>query len=80
MYIVFALASAVFSAFTTVLSKLGLKNTNSHAAAFFRTGGALIFVWLIVLFAGAYKQITAPSAANLLFSALSGRCGLGRQA
>jgi transporter family protein len=75
MYIVFALASAVFSAFTTVLSKLGLKNTNSHAATFFRTGVVLIFVWLIVLFTGTHKQITALSTANLLFLALSGLAG-----
>jgi transporter family protein len=75
MYIVFALASAVFSALTTVLSKLGLKNVNSHGATFFRTGVVLVFVWLIVLFTGAYERITALSAKNLIFLALSGAAG-----
>jgi transporter family protein len=75
MYIAFALASAVFSALTTILSKLGLKNINSHVATFFRTGIVLIFVWLIVFFTGVYSQITALSAKNLWFLVLSGIAG-----
>ncbi|MDR2375805.1 MAG: EamA family transporter [Treponema sp.] len=75
MYIVFALASAVFSALTTVLSKLGLKNINSHVATFFRTGVVLVFVWLIVLATGVYSPITALSTKTLLFLVLSGIAG-----
>ncbi|MDR0669612.1 MAG: EamA family transporter [Treponema sp.] len=75
MYIVFALASAVFSALTTVLSKLGLKGINSHIATFFRTGVVLVFVWLIVFVTGAYSRIAALSTENLLFLALSGIAG-----
>ncbi|MDR3147185.1 MAG: EamA family transporter [Treponema sp.] len=75
MHIVFALASAVFSALTTILSKLGLKNTNSHVATFFRTGVVLVFVWLIVLFTGVYSRITELSPNDLLFLALSGVAG-----
>ncbi|MDR0668923.1 MAG: EamA family transporter [Treponema sp.] len=75
MYIVFALASAVFSALTTVLSKLGLKSINSHAATFFRTGVVLVFVWLIVFFTGVHTRIAALSTENLLFLTLSGIAG-----
>jgi transporter family protein len=75
MFVVFALASAVFSALTTVLSKLGLKNANSHAATFFRTGIVLVFVWLIVFFTGAQAGIAALQPKTLLFLVLSGVAG-----
>lgn len=77
MYLIFALASAICSALTAVLSKLGLKNINSHAATFFRTGVVLIFVWLIVFITGAHERVQGFSPKTLGFLLCSGLAGGG---
>ncbi|MDR1939464.1 MAG: EamA family transporter [Clostridiales bacterium] len=72
VYVIYALLSAVFSALTAILSKVGLKNISSHSAVFFRTAVVLVFCWVIVFASGAHAQISDISGQSILFLTLSG--------
>ncbi|CCZ84807.1 membrane protein [Firmicutes bacterium CAG:631] len=58
MWVVAAIFSALFAGITTILSKCGLKNTNSNLATALRTSVVLLLAWLIVWITGAFKTIT----------------------
>lgn len=62
MWIVAAILSALFAGITAILSKCGIKNTNSDVATAVRTSIVLIMAWLIVFITGAYTGITAISS------------------
>lgn len=72
MWIVFAFGSAVFAGMTAILSKVGIRNTDSNAATAVRTVIVLIFSWLMVLIAGSFSDITKIRGGTLLFLVLSG--------
>ena len=70
--LVYALASALFAALTTVLAKLGLDGVNSTLATAVRTAVVLLFSWGIVWASGNMQYIHAFSRRNWIFLILSG--------
>lgn len=72
MWILMAILSSVFAALTAILSKAGLKNTNSNVATAVRTSVVLVFAWAIVFITGAYKGIGQIELKSLIFLILSG--------
>lgn len=72
MWIIMAILSSVFAAVTAILSKAGLKNTNSNVATAVRTSVVLLFAWAIVFITGAYQGIGQISVKSLIFLILSG--------
>ena len=72
MWIAFALGSALFAGVTSILAKIGIKNTDSTAATAIRTVVILFFSWLMVFITGAFGGIGGISAKALIFLMLSG--------
>ena len=72
MWILAAIFSALFAGITAILSKCGIKNTDSDAAAAVRTSVVFVMAWLIVFITGAYAEITAISVRSWVFLILSG--------
>lgn len=67
-----AVFSSVFAGITAVLSKCGIKNTNSNVATAVRTSVVLLFAWAIVFVTGAYCGISEISIKSWVFLILSG--------
>jgi transporter family protein len=72
MWIAFAFGSAFFAAATSILAKIGIRNTNSNLATAIRTIVVLLFAWLMVFVTGAYRSIDAVEPGSILFLILSG--------
>ncbi len=72
MWIIFAFGSALFAGLTAILSKIGIRNTDSNVATALRTVVVLLFSWLMVLVAGSLWTIPDISGYTLLFLVLSG--------
>ena len=72
MWILAAIFSALFAGITAILSKCGIKNTDSDAAAAVRTSVVFVMAWLIVFITGAYSEIPAISVRSWAFLILSG--------
>lgn len=72
MWIAFASGSALFAGITSILAKIGIKNTDSTTATAVRTIIILIFSWLMVFITGAFGGISSISAKTLVFLILSG--------
>lgn len=76
MWILFAFGSALFAGMTSILAKVGIKNTESNLATALRTVVVLLFSWLMVFVVGSQDGIGAISARSFLFLILSG-CATG---
>lgn len=72
MWIVYASASAIFAGITAILSKCGIKNTDSTVATAIRTVVVLIFSYLIAIISSPVLQIGAISLKTWVFLILSG--------
>lgn len=72
MWILYALGSAFFAGITSILAKIGIKNTDSNLATAIRTIVILIFSWLMVFIVGSFNTITEISSKTLIFLILSG--------
>lgn len=72
MWIAFAFGSALFAGVTSILAKIGIKNTDSTAATAIRTIVILFFSWLMVFITGAFGGIGRISSKTLIFLMLSG--------
>ena len=72
MWLVFALASSVFAALTTILAKLGISGVNSNLATAIRTFVVLLMSWGMVFLTNAQSGIHDISRKNWLFLILSG--------
>lgn len=72
MWIVFAFGSAIFAGLTAILSKCGIRNTDSNVATALRTVVVLLFSWLMVFIVGSQGTIPGISGKTLLFLILSG--------
>jgi transporter family protein len=73
-WIVFALLSALFAGFTSVLAKVGLKEINPTLALGIRTAFIFLFVMLTVIFVGAFhdfKYLSGKSFIYLILSAIT---------
>ncbi len=72
MWVAFAFASAFFAGLTSILAKIGIKNTDSNLATAIRTVVVLIFSWIMVFISGSGSGITKVSAYTWTFLVLSG--------
>ena len=72
MWVVYALLSAVFAAFTSILAKIGMENVNSNLATAIRTITVLIMAWITVWFTGKLGDIQTLTKENWIFLTLSG--------
>lgn len=72
MWIAAAVLSAVFAGITAILSKCGIKNTNSDVATAVRTAVVLAMAWLLAFITGAYTGISAISVRSWVYLVLSG--------
>lgn len=72
MWIAFAFGSALFAGITSILAKIGIKNTDSTAATAIRTIVILFFSWLMVFITGSFGGIGIISSKTLIFLILSG--------
>ncbi len=72
MWIFAAIGSALFAGITAILSKCGIKKTNSDVATAVRTGVVLVMAWLVVFIAGAYPGIAEIDVRSWIFLILSG--------
>lgn len=67
-----ALASAFFAGITSILSKCGIKHTDSDVATAIRTCVVLAFAWAMAGISGSIETIDSIPAKAWLFLALSG--------
>jgi len=72
MWVIYALLSALFAAFTSILAKIGIENINSNLATAIRTVVVLIMSWGIVFVTGSFNQISNISQKSWIFLILSG--------
>src|SRR5690606_16329680 len=72
MWILFAFGSAVFAGLTAILSKIGIRNTDSNLATAIRTVVVLFFSWLMGFIVGSQRALAEVSGRTLLFLILSG--------
>ena len=72
MWLLLALGSALFAGLTSILAKIGIKNTDSNLATALRTVIVLLFSWLMVFVVGSQRTIGLISTRNLVFLILSG--------
>lgn len=72
MWFFFALLSAVFAAFTSILAKIGIEGVNSNLATAIRTIVVLILAWGMVFLTDAQNGISGISRKSWIFLILSG--------
>ena len=72
MWFVFALGSAVFTALTSILAKIGIEGVNSNLATALRTLVVLAMAWGMVFLTGSQSGIGSISRKSWLFLILSG--------
>lgn len=72
MWFIFALLSAVFAAFTSILAKVGIEGVNSNLATAIRTVIVVIMAWFMVFLTHAYTEIGDISKKSWIFLILSG--------
>ena len=72
MWILAAILSALFAGITAILTKCGVKETNSDVATAVRTFVVLIFAWIIVFLTGAHATLSEISARSWIYLILSG--------
>ena len=72
MWFVFALLSAVFAAFTSVLAKIGIDGVNSTLATAVRTVVVVLLAWGMVFLTNAQSGLAEISKKSWLFLILSG--------
>jgi len=71
-WIIYAILSAVFAAFTSILGKIGIDDVESNLGTSIRTFVVLIMAWIIVFAKGKQKQIKQIDKKELTFISLSG--------
>ena len=76
MWVIYAILSAIFAAFTGILAKIGIKEVNSNLATAIRTVVVLVMAWGIVFITGKQRDIAQIGQKSWLFLILSG-CATG---
>jgi len=71
-WMIYAVLSAVFAAFTSILAKIGINGVESNLGTAVRTSVVLIMAWLIVIIKGKQKELLHTDKKELLFIGLSG--------
>lgn len=72
MWAVYALLSALFAAFTSILAKIGIEGVDSNLATALRTVVVTVMAWGVVLVSGAGRGVGCISGKSWLFLVLSG--------
>lgn len=72
MWILFALASALFAGIMSILAKIGIKGVDSTLATALRTVVVAIFAWGMVFVVGSQGSIAGIDTKSLAFLILSG--------
>lgn len=72
MWLIYALASAVFASLTSILGKIGVNEINSTLATAIRTIVVLIMAWIVVFIRRKHKTIKLIDKKSLIFLVLSG--------
>ena len=72
MWFLFALLSAVFAAFTSILAKIGVEGVNSTLATAIRTVVVLVMAWGMVFMTHTQTGISEISRKSWVFLMLSG--------
>lgn len=72
MWLVLALASAVFAALTSILAKVGISGVNSNLATAIRTMVVVVMAWGMVFLTNAQSGLSQISRRSWLFLILSG--------
>lgn len=72
MWLVFAILSAVFAAFTSILAKIGIDGVNSNLATAIRTVVVVVMAWGMVFLTHAQKGIGEIGKKSWIFLILSG--------
>ncbi|MFI3227852.1 MAG: EamA family transporter [Clostridia bacterium] len=72
MWMVYAILSAVFAAFTSILAKIGIDGVNSNLATAIRTIAVLIMAWLMVFVTNTQSGIVDITRKSWIFLTLSG--------
>lgn len=72
MWFLFALLSAVFAAFTSILAKIGVEGVNSTLATAIRTVVVLVMAWGMVFMTHMQTGISEISRKSWVFLILSG--------
>lgn len=72
MWLIFALASALFAGIMSILAKIGIKDVDSNLATALRTVIVAVFAWLMVFIVGSESAIPGIDAKTLTFLILSG--------
>ena len=72
MWFIFALASAIFAALTSILAKIGIDNVNSNLATAIRTVVVVIMAWGMVFLTSAQGGLADISKKSWIFLILSG--------
>lgn len=72
MWLLFAVASALFAGATSILAKCGIKRTDSNLATALRTGVVLICAWGMVFLTGAQVGLGSINTRSLVLLILSG--------
>lgn len=71
LWLIYAIASALFAALTAIFAKAGLKNIEADLATAIRTAIILLITWGVVFYKGLQQDIGGLSRNNWLFLALS---------
>lgn len=72
MWMTYALLSALFAGITSILTKIGIKHTDSNLATALRTVIVVIFAWIMVFVVGSQHTIADLKTGSLVFLILSG--------
>ena len=72
MWFLFAILSALFAAFTSILAKIGIEGVNSNLATAIRTVVVVIMSWGMVFLTNAQSGIPEISKKSWIFLVLSG--------
>jgi len=72
LWLLYACGAAVFAALTSILAKIGIKNTDSHLATAIRTIVVLLFAWMMVFVVDAQDGIRYIQGRTWVFLILSG--------
>lgn len=71
-WLIWALASAVLAAATTILSKMGVNGMSSETAFGIRAGVMFVIAWSLILFKGKLKEEKSFEPKSVVFVGLSG--------
>lgn len=72
MWLIFAIASAVFASLTSILAKIGIDGVDSTLATAIRTVVVVLMSWLMVFITHAEKGLSSIGTKSWIFLILSG--------